>query len=360
MCYGKNNTNMIKKFLLISLLTISVYAAENVEFQYAETNSERQFPTNQNYILSYNNVLKNVTASVVNISIVKKATHKNTVKPKETQITLGSGVIVSKNGYIVTNYHVIKEADKIKVTLNGEKKVYEAKVIGKDAKSDIAIIKIDAKELDVITFYNSDDVKVGDIVFAIGNPYGLGETITQGIVSATGRSGVGIVEYEDFIQTDASINPGNSGGALINSAGHLIGINSANISKGGSNVGIGFAIPSNMLKTIATKLINEGEYNRPYLGVYISDVNEDMSSFYNNSLGALITHIQNGAPAQKAGLRIGDLITKIDEKIIQSARELKNTIGSYSTNKTVKIEFLRDKELLTKNIYLKIQTKKRK
>jgi serine protease Do len=234
----------------------------------------------------------------------------------------GSGVIISTNGYIVTNNHVVAGADEIKVGIAGDKKEYTAKLVGTDAKSDVAIIKIEAKNLNAVTFYNSDKVKVGDVVFALGNPFGVGETITQGIVSATGRSGIGIVEYEDFIQTDASINPGNSGGALINSAGHLIGINSAIISRTGGNVGIGLAIPSNMVTSIATQLIDTGKYTRAYLGVSISDVNEDMSSFYDNNYGGLIISIEENSPAAKAGLKRGDLIISINGK---KSRECKWT-----------------------------------
>jgi serine protease Do len=274
------------------------------------------------------------------------------VPQERIQRSLGSGVIISNDGYIITNNHVVDGADKIVVSLVGDKKEYEAKLIGKDKKSDLAVIKIDKKDLNAVTFYNSDKVKVGDVVFALGNPFGLNETITQGIVSATRRSGVGIVEYEDFIQTDASINPGNSGGALVNSAGHLIGINSAILSKSGGNVGIGFAIPSNMVTTIATQLIENGKYTRAYLGVNISDVSKDMSSFYDNRFGALITGVEDNTPAQKAGLKRGDLIIELEGKKIESASELKNTIGTYQPNKKVKVKYLRDNKIKTTTIKL--------
>ncbi|MDO8453485.1 MAG: PDZ domain-containing protein, partial [Sulfurimonas sp.] len=174
----------------------------------------------------------------------------------------------------------------------------------------------------------------------------------HGIVSATGRSGMGIVEYEDFIQTDASINPGNSGGALINSAGYLIGINSAIISGTGGNVGIGFAIPSNMVTSIATGLIDNGKYSRAYLGVTTADVSDDMSNFYDNIFGALITEIEDNTPASKAGFKRGDLIISINDKDIKSASDLKNTIGSYAPSKVVSIKFLRDKKIQTINVTL--------
>ncbi len=350
----------MKKLLLICLITISlVQAKDSVEFKFAEKDFPRKNPTNQNYILSYNNILKDSRTSVVSISTQRTVKsggaygnpflRGRNIMP---QAAMGSGVILTKDGYIVTNNHVVNGADKIKVILADSKKEYDAKLIGTDAKSDIAIIKIDAKELNAVTFYNSDKVKVGDIVFALGNPFGVGETITQGIVSATGRSSVGIVEYEDFIQTDASINPGNSGGALINSAGHLIGINSAIISKTGNNVGIGLAISSNMVTSIASQLINKGKYTRAYLGVGISDVSEDMSSFYDNKFGALIISIEDDTPAAKAGLKRGDLIISVDGKKIQSGSELKNIIGSYPPSKVVNIKFLRNKEIDIVNVKL--------
>jgi len=346
-------------FLLVAFSLLN--AKSHVEFKYSNVDT-RKFPTNQEYILSYNNVLKDVRQSVVNISTQKNVTqainpfmndpffreffrgYKN-IPQERIQRALGSGVVISEDGYIVTNNHVVDGADKIVVNLVGDKKEYEAELIGKDEKSDLAVIKIDKKNLHAVSFYNSDRVQVGDMVFALGNPFGLHETITQGIVSATGRSGVGIVEYEDFIQTDASINPGNSGGALINSRGDLIGINSAILSKTGGNVGIGFAIPSNMVASIAKQLIISGKFSRAYLGVSISDVSEDMSKFYDNNFGALVTAVEDGTPAKIAGIKRGDLIVAINTKEIKSASELKNTIGTYPPKTEVTIKFLRDKKL---------------
>jgi len=363
----------MKKLFLLSLLAVTfVYAKGAVEFKYAPQITEREFPTNQNKILSYNNILENVRTSIVNISIKKEVNDAGLnanpfyndpffreffrgygqVPKERIEQSLGSGVVVSKDGYIVTNNHVVDGANEIIVTIAGDKKEYAAKLIGKDEKSDLAIIKIEAKELNAVTFFNSDEVKVGDVVFALGNPFGVGETITQGIVSATGRSGMGIVEYEDFIQTDASINPGNSGGALINSAGQLIGINSAIISKSGGNVGIGFAIPTNMVTMVATSLIDNGKYTRAFLGVNISDIDSDMSALYNNNYGALITGVEENSPASKAGLKRGDLIIAIDDKKITSASELKNTVGAYAPSKDVHVKYLRDKKTLTTKVTL--------
>lgn len=355
---------MKKKVILLSTALCILFANENADITFAKK-IPREFPTSKESLLSYNNILEGARSSVVNISTQKSISNRVYANPfmndpffreffrgfdhgnipqERIERSLGSGVVISKNGYIVTNNHVIDGADKVIVTLAGDKKEYEAKVIGKDAKSDIAIIKIESKGLKPITLYDSDDVKVGDIVFAIGNPFGVGETVTQGIVSATRRDSVGIVEYEDFIQTDAPINPGNSGGALINSAGYLVGINSAIISKGGGNVGIGFAIPSNMVSRIAQQLIDKGEFKRAYLGVGIADVNEEMSSFYDGNYGALITTIEEHTPAHKAGLKRGDLILSVDGKEISSASELKNRIGTYAPDSQITLEILREKK----------------
>jgi serine protease Do len=350
----------MKKILLLCIVSLSLLnAKDGVNFKYADENTQRKNPTSQSFILSYNNVQKEIRTSVVNISTKKTITAQRGYQnpfffeqPRVPQGTSGSGVIISKDGYIVTNNHVVDGADEIKVNLADSKKSYIAKLIGSDEKSDIAIIKIDADGLNAVTFYNSDNVRVGDVVFALGNPFGVGETITQGIVSATGRNGIGIVEYEDFIQTDASINPGNSGGALVNSAGHLIGINSAIISRSGGNDGIGLAIPSNMVTSIASQLIGSGKYTRAYLGVGIDNISEDMSSFYNNEYGALIISVEENSPADKAGLKRGDLIISIDGKKIENASMLKNIVGSYQPLRVVNMKFLRDKKIDIINVEL--------
>ena len=353
----------MKNILLCLMLASSItLAKENVSIEYAPQ-LKREVPSSATHLLSYHNVLEEAKGAVVNIATQKNV--QNTLRqnpffndplfreffrgynygaiPQERiQRSLGSGVIISKDGYIVTNNHVVEGADSITVKLSDQDKEYEAKIIGSDPKSDIAIIKIEASKLNALQFYNSDDVKVGDIVFAIGNPFGVDGTITQGIVSATGRNSMGITEYEDFIQTDASINPGNSGGALINSAGYLIGINAAIVSNGGGNVGIGFAIPSNMVHQIAKELIEKGEFKRAYLGVRISSVSEEMKEFYKDKAGALITSVEENTPAAKAGLLRGDLIIAVDNKEIKSASELKNAIGSYPPGSQVKITFMRD------------------
>ena len=363
---------MKKIFLLSFLVSSLVYGGlfdKKFDFQYADSNLERKAPTSQEHILSYSNTLEKIRTSVVNISTKKSVKtggyanpffndpffeqfFKNFGNPQfnlpqeRIQSSLGSGVIVSRDGYIVTNHHVVSGADEIKVSIPGERTPYDAKIIGTDKKSDIAVIKIEGKNFNAIKLYDSDKVKVGDVVFALGNPFGVGETITQGIISATRRSSIGIVEHENFIQTDASINPGNSGGALVNSAGYLVGINSAIISKSGGNVGIGFAILSNMVVNIAKSLINNGKFTRAYLGVGISDITKDLSEFYGKKSGALVTGVGEDTPAQKLGLKRGDLIIKVNDKDIDSATALRNAIISLTPGTKVSITYLRNKKEL--------------
>ncbi len=363
----------MKKILLVFMVLTSFIYAKSIDFYYVNSDKERKYPANGEYILSYNNVLKKVKNSVVNISIQKNIKinpaanpffndpffrqffgHKmpQQVPQERVQRALGSGVIVSEDGYIITNNHVIDGADKITVTIPGDKKEYEAKLIGRDAKSDIAVVKIEKKGLNPVKFFDSDKVKVGDVVFAIGNPFGVGETVTHGIVSAVGRNSMGIEEYENFIQTDAPINPGNSGGALLNSSGELIGINTAIVTRSGSSAGIGFAIPSNMVRDIAKQLIEKGVYKRGYLGVSITNLSSDMSSFYGGKFGALVASVGSDTPAEKAGLKRGDLIIAVDGKKVDSASALKNLIGTYQPGATVTLTFIRDKK--TKNVKVKL------
>ena len=372
---------MRKIFLISFILTSLSFSAifdKKFDFQYADSNIKRKAPDSQQYILSYSNVLEKIRTSVVNISTKKSVKtggyaspffgdpffeqfFKNFGNPQfnlpsqRVQSSLGSGVIVSSDGYIVTNHHVVDGADEIKVSIPGERTPYDAKIIGTDKKSDIAVIKIKGKNFNAIKLYDSDKVKVGDIVFALGNPFGVGETITQGIISATRRSSIGIVEHENFIQTDASINPGNSGGALVNSAGYLVGINSAIISKTGGNVGIGFAIPSNMVVNIAKSLINNGKFTRAYLGVSISDITKELSEFYGKKFGALVTAVGKDTPAEKLGLKRGDLIIKVNDKDIDSATALRNAIISQTPGTKVSIIYLRDKKQLKGIIKLEQQ-----
>ena len=266
--------------------------------------------------------------------------------------SLGSGVIInSDKGYIVTNHHVVGKADKILVHLEDGRE-FEAKVVGSDADTDVAVIQVDARKLNALALGDSDALRVGDFVVAIGNPFGLGHTVTSGIVSALGRSGLNIEEYENFIQTDASINPGNSGGALVNLRGELIGINTAIIGRAG-NVGIGFAIPVNMVKDLVNQIVEYGEVKRGQLGVYIQDLTSELAEALDlgDRSGALVTEVIPGTAADSAGLKSGDLITEVNGKKIKGAASLRNTVGLLRVGSKLKIRYVRDgkeKSLTTK------------
>ncbi len=255
---------------------------------------------------------------------------------------LGSGVIVSADGYILTNYHVIKEADEIKVLLS-DRKEYAAKVIGSDPKTEISIIKIDAKNLPTIPWGDSDRLQVGELVIAVGNPYGLNQTVTMGIVSAMGRANVGIADYEDFIQTDAAINPGNSGGALVNARGELVGINTAIYSTSGGYQGIGFAIPSNMVRTVMESLVKTGKVVRGWLGVTIQKVTPELAKQFSiaEEQGALVGDVVEGGPAEKAGVRRGDIVIEYDGKKIEEPYMLRNMVANSAPGETHEVTVLR-------------------
>jgi serine protease Do/serine protease DegQ len=255
----------------------------------------------------------------------------------------GSGVIVdADNGYIITNHHVVENADMIQIsTMDGE--VFDAEIVGSDPATDIAIIKVDAEGLTDMPIGDSESVRVGDFVLAIGNPFGLGHTVTSGIVSALGRTGISRDGYEDFIQTDASINPGNSGGALVNLRGELVGINSAIISRSGGNVGIGFAVPTEIANSIMRQILDFGEVRRGLLGVSIANVDAEVARALDASVtsGALITRVESGSAAEEAGLQVDDIIVKVNEKKISGAAELRNTIGLMRSGDNVEIEYVR-------------------
>ncbi|MCS7214767.1 MAG: DegQ family serine endoprotease [Thermodesulfovibrio sp.] len=268
-----------------------------------------------------------------------------------TQTSLGSGVIVESTGYILTNYHVIKGADEIKVKLY-DKRVFDGTVIGYDSKTDIAVIKIKAEGLRPIKWGDSDKLKVGETVIAIGNPYGLSLTVTSGIVSATGRANVGISDYEDFIQTDAAINPGNSGGPLVNVRGELVGINTAIFSTTGGYQGIGFAIPSNMAKVIMDNLIKYKKVVRGWLGVEVEDISSDMARALKlkEIKGAIITKVDEDSPAEKAGLMRKDIIISLDGKQVEDAIHLRNLVANTPPGKTVNMEIIREGKTIKKSV----------
>lgn len=256
----------------------------------------------------------------------------------------GSGVIVSaKNGYILTNHHVIAGANKIRVSLfNGD--TLDAEIVGSDAATDIAVLKVEADNLAELPIGNSDDVEVGDFVIAVGNPFGLGHTVTSGIVSALGRSGISNNGYEDFIQTDASINPGNSGGALVNMRGELVGINSAIISRSGGNVGIGFAVPSEIARSVMRQILDFGEVRRGLLGVEINTIDAESAKALGAEVdrGALVTAITPDSAAEQAGLQVDDIIVRVNDRKIDDGRALANAIGLKGSGEEVDIEFVRN------------------
>jgi len=261
----------------------------------------------------------------------------------------GSGVIVdAERGYILTNHHVVADADAIQISLiDGE--ILDAEVVGSDPATDIAVIKVEANGLVDMPIGDSESARVGDFVIAIGNPFGLGHTVTSGIISALGRTGISRDGYEDFIQTDASINPGNSGGALVNMDGELIGINSAIISRSGGNVGIGFAVPTEIASSIMSQLLDFGEIRRGLLGVRIQTIDAEMAAALETNVerGALITNIEPESAAEEAGLEVGDIIIGVNDKDVDDAAELRNTIGLLRSGDDVRIKYVRDSKTRT-------------
>ena len=366
---------MKKKLLLASTLIASQLFAESINFNMVEKNPTRVAPNTTSQILSFNDSIKNSMNSIVNISAKRHVEagvnnlplqmfndpffqrffgdqFGNQFKQNRVQRSLGSGVIVSKNGYIVTNNHVIENAEEITVTIGNDTTEYNAKLIGKDSDSDLAVIKIEAKNLKPVKLGHSSSLKLGDVIFAIGNPFGIGSTVTQGIISALNKNKVGINRYENYIQTDASINPGNSGGALVDSRGALIGINTAILSKSGGNNGIGFAIPVDMVKDVVKKLVADGKVTRGYLGVAISDLDKSLQKVYNRKKGALVLDVSVDTPAQKYGIKRGDLIYAINGKKITDRTSLQNVVASFKPNQKVVIELERNKKDMKLDIVL--------
>ena len=265
---------------------------------------------------------------------------------EQRQHGLGSGVIMSPDGYILTNNHVVDGATSVRVTL-GDKREFKAKVIGTDPNSDIAVLKIDATNLPCVTVADSSKVQVGDYALAIGDPFGVGQTVTMGIVSATGRSHLGIEDYEDFIQTDAPINPGNSGGALVNDRGHLIGINTAILSHSNGNQGIGFAIPVNMARNVMDQLVSNGKVTRAYLGIVPQDVTPAMARAFGvtETRGALVGDVTANSPAQKGGLLKGDIILEVNGTPVADSNGLRLAISMSKPDSTVTLKVSRNSSI---------------
>lgn len=317
-------------------------------------------------------MLQKVMPAIVNIRAQIKITDFTTLREVQKQrqrknaegedlsvipntfVSMGSGVIIDNtNGYIITNAHVINDAQNVIVTLS-DGRHFKAKIVGLDKPSDVGILQIKAKNLTALPLADSNKLKVGDFVAAIGSPFGLNQTVTSGIVSALGRSTLGIENYENFIQTDAPINPGNSGGALLDMKGNLIGINTAILAPANGNVGIGFSIPANMAKSVVLQLIQFGDVKRGVLGIGAEDISPELASAFNdeNVKGAAVTQVLPYSPAQNAGILEGDIITSVNGSPIKGASDVVNTIGFLRVNSKVNINLLRNKKPLTVSVTL--------
>ncbi len=327
--------------------------------------------------VSYSQVVKRVMPSVVKVEVTTAAKETTANMPgifndpffrqffgnqfgggQQHIITppehgLGSGVIVTKDGYILTNDHVVDDADKVKVTLEDGRE-FTAKVIGKDRGSDVAVVKIDAQDLPAITLADSSKIEVGDVVLAVGNPFGLGQTVTMGIISATGRAAMDL-KYQDFIQTDAAINPGNSGGALVDTDGRLIGVNTAIFSRSGGNEGIGLAIPTDLAREVMVSLVKDGKVIRGYIGVGIQPLTPVLAKQFalENDKGALIGEVAPNGPAAKAGLRSGDVIQEFNGKAITDARQLSLEVANVAPGEKVPVRIWRDGSAKTLDVVVK-------
>jgi serine protease Do len=306
---------------------------------------------------SFAPVVKKVSPSVVNIytsktlrldpalrQYLREMYGFDRVPSERRQQSLGSGIIVSQDGYILTNNHVVEGADEVKVALSDERTVYDATVVGTDPQTDVAVVKVTAENLPAITFADSGKIEVGDVTLAIGDPFGVGQTVTMGIVSAKDRGGIGITNYEDFIQTDASINPGNSGGALVDAAGRLVGINTAILSRTGGNQGIGFAVPVNLARYVMERIVVDGKVTRGYLGVKIQPITSDIAkqSKLSQPAGALIAEVTPGSPGEQAGLKPGDVVTEFDGKSVTDSRHLQLMVAEKPPGSRVSMKIVRE------------------
>ena len=316
-------------------------------------------------VASYHNAVAAAAQSVVNIYTTQKIEeHPYMNDPmmrryfeyhgipngESDNTNLGSGVIISQDGYIVTNSHVISKADNIIVMLNDGRKA-TAKVIGNDVESDLAVIKVDLTGLKPLGF-REQSTQVGDVVLAIGNPFGVGQTVTQGIISATGRTGLGINTVEDFIQTDAAINPGNSGGALVDAYGQLVGINTAIFSRSGGSMGIGFAIPTEIVKLVMNGIIKDGKVHRGWLGIELQSSMKDPTKLSDDTQGVEVMNVMRDGPAAKAGLQKGDIITAMDNKPVNDANTLIQLVARKAPNSVVNLQVMRNKAQSSVNVTL--------
>ena len=350
---------MLKRYLAVALLSLAIMVAPVLAGLPVAVDGQA-LPT-------LAPMLKRITPAVVNIATQSKVKIRQNPlladpffrrffnlapQPRERTVeSVGSGVIVdAEKGYVLTNNHVIANADKIVVTLR-DRRQFVATLIGTDPATDIAVLSIPAENLTALEMGDSDQLEVGDFVVAIGNPYGIGQTVTSGIVSALRRSGLGIEGFEDFIQTDASINPGNSGGALVTLGGELIGINTAILDRGGGNVGIGFAIPTNMARQVMDQLVSYGEVRRGLLGVDAQDLTPEIAEALGLDFteGALVKRVGQGSPAAVAGLRKGDVVIAIDGQPVKGVMDVRNKIGLLRVGAIVELTIKRDGDVLTLN-----------
>ena len=322
---------------------------------------------------TYNFAVKKAMPSVVNIFTSSKPTtnpqqqqmmedplfkhffgdQQDNNEDDQPESSLGSGVIVSEQGLILTNNHVVSAADEIEVALADGRKM-SAKVVGTDPETDLAVIKIEAEKLPAITFANYEKLNVGDVVLAIGNPFGVGQTVTQGIVSALGRNHLGINTFENFIQTDASINPGNSGGALIDTAGNLVGINSAIYSRSGGSMGIGFAIPGSLAQQVMQQIAKDGSVTRGWVGIEAQDITPELAESFKLSKeeGALIAGVLNGSPADVAGLRSGDILLSINDKPVTDSAGMLNLIAVLKPNQKATLNIQREGKTMNVSVLI--------
>ena len=342
----------VRRGILLVLLAVGMTAAGPLSARVPVFDPERG-------VMTMAPLLDEITPAVVNVSVRARApVQENPLlrdpffrrffdiperRPERQTMSAGSGVVVdAEKGHVITNHHVIDSADEITVTLKDSRQ-FKAELVGSDPETDIALLKIEPDRLHALPLAASARLKVGDIVFAIGNPFGLGQTVTSGIVSALGR-GIGMHGYEDFIQTDAPINPGNSGGALVNSKGELIGVNTAIIGPSGGNVGIGFAVPANMASAVMAQLLRHGEVRRGRIGVFVQDLTPDLADALGvgTEKGAVITQVESGSPAERAGLEAGDVVVEVDGDSVKDASDLRNRVGLVERGRKLTIGYFRD------------------
>jgi serine protease Do len=338
---------------------------------------KQPLPRDANGVASFANVIKKVGPAVLTVTATKTVRDSGMRSPLDDPMLrrffendddlprraprerqeegVGSGVIVSPDGYILSNNHVVEGADEIKVRFSTGGPTYDAKLVGTDPPTDIAVLKINVTNaLTPATMTDSSTLQVGDVVLAVGNPFGVGQTVTMGIVSATGRGGFGIVDYEDFIQTDASINPGNSGGALVDALGRLVGIPTAIVSRSGGSMGIGFAVPVDLARYVMERIITEGRVIRGYLGVYVQELTPELAKAFNipEGVGALVGGVVTNSPAARAGIREGDVILEMNNKKVDESRGLRLAIAQAEPNSTATFKIQRDGEIRTVRVSL--------